>query len=75
MNSFVLPCRSYNIIEKVQNIGHLIQLRELYLVGNKLDSLSGIESLIKLQVLDVTDNQVTSIPTWIKKLRCLRTLR
>jgi Leucine-rich repeat (LRR) protein len=51
------------------------RLEELHLNGNDLTSLAGIGKLARLRLLDVSYNQLTSLPPDLTKLRALDELR
>eukprot|EP00755_Sulcionema_specki_P014631 Sspe_Gene.57234::Locus_31420_Transcript_1_1_Confidence_1.000_Length_1563::g.57234::m.57234/K16475/LRRCC1, CLERC; leucine-rich repeat and coiled-coil domain-containing protein 1 len=63
-----------NKITAIENIGHLRELEELDLSSNELQSLAGLEGLVKLTVLNVSANRIGPKITGLAGLPSLRRL-
>ena len=64
-----------NVIEKIENISHLHNLRGLYLQHNMIKEISSdsFAGLNELTSLDLSNNQIRQIKN-ISHLQCLETL-
>jgi len=49
---------SFNRIRKIQNIGHLKQLKKLFLCANKITKIENLEELEGLELLELGDNKI-----------------
>lgn len=64
------------MIEKIQKLESLVELRELNLSNNLIKIIEGLDSLVVLEVLDLSCNRITCIPRAVmKKLRSLKELK
>ena len=52
---------SYSNVRSIDGLQHAVNLRSLYLSGNRISDVSHISSLIRMQVLGLHDNQVSEI--------------
>ncbi|MCJ1468705.1 hypothetical protein MMC07_007335 [Pseudocyphellaria aurata] len=52
---------SFNRIKHIKNIGHLKELKDLYLVQNKIQTIEGLEGLEKLRNLELAANRIREI--------------
>ena len=53
--------QTVKLSEHYDMFGHFPNLTDLYLEATEIDSISFVENLPKLQYLDITDNNVTSL--------------
>jgi len=61
------------MIEKIERLDKLIQLRELNLSKNKISKIEGLENLTRLQKLNLSSNDIKSLPSGLfRKLRELQ---
>ncbi len=64
------------MIEKMQKLESLTELRELNLSRNCIKAIECVENMGKLEELNLNGNQITSIPRqYMKKLRSLKVLK
>ena len=64
------------MIEKMQKLETLVELRELNLSYNCIKVIECCDNMPKLEMLNLSGNQITSIPQqMMKKLRSLKLLR
>lgn len=52
---------SFNEVRRIENVGHLSHLRELYLVSNRIKKIAGLEGLSKLRLLELGSNSLRAI--------------
>lgn len=52
---------SFNDLKKMDGIGHLVNLTDLYFVQNRIRKIEGLEKLSKLRNLELGGNKVTEI--------------
>lgn len=60
-----------NAIQVIENLGHMTELRCLYMANNVLQSLAGIQALKSLWTIDVSHNALDSLAP----LSCLDKLK
>lgn len=60
-------------IKKIENIGHLVNLDELFIGKNKIRQLEGVETLQKLSVLSLPGNRIVKIEN-VEQLNNLKEL-
>jgi Leucine-rich repeat (LRR) protein len=64
------------MIEKMQKLETLTELRELNLSRNCIKVIECLDNMAKLEVLNLSGNQITSIPRpTMKKIRNLKVLK
>ena len=64
------------MIERMQKLETLVELRELNLSNNCIKVIECLENMLKLQSLNLSGNQITSLPQqMMKKLRSLKLLK
>ena len=62
-----------HMIEKIERLDNLTQLRELHLASNCISKIEGLDCLVRLTVLNLSGNLIESLPSSLfKKLRELR---
>ena len=59
----------YNLIEKIENIGCLSDLRELNLENNSLEKMGGMEAHKLMQVLNLANNRIEVTVVRNRKLK------
>jgi len=60
-NSLVVLDLSHNHIHRIENINHLVHLRELFLVSNRIKHIENLEGLARLRALELGSNALRSI--------------
>ena len=61
------------MIEKIERLDNLTQLRELHLASNCISKIEGLDCLVHLTVLNLSGNLIESLPSSLfKKLRELQ---
>ena len=61
------------MIEKIERLDHLTQLRELHLANNCIPKIEGLDCLVHLTVLNLNGNLIENLPAPLfKKLRELQ---
>ena len=62
------------MIEKIEKLDHLTQLRELHLANNCIPKIEGLDCLVHLTVLNLNGNLIETLPAPVfKKLKELQT--
>ena len=62
-----------HMIEKIERLDNLTQLRELHLASNCISKIEGLDCLVHLTVLNLSGNLIESLPSSLfKKLRELQ---
>jgi len=62
------------MIEKIEKLDHLTQLRELHLANNCISKIEGLDCLVHLSVLNLNGNSIETLPAPVfKKLKELQT--
>ena len=49
---------SYNLIERIENVNHLSDLRQLHLENNALVCMRGMENNAKMEVVNLAHNRI-----------------
>ena len=61
------------MIEKIEKLDHLTQLRELHLANNCIPKIEGLDCLVHLTVLNLNGNLIETLPAPVfKKLKELQ---
>lgn len=60
---------SYNLIEKIDNLNHLLDLRELHAENNEITKMSGMENNKNMQVINLADNRIEVTSTICRKYK------
>lgn len=60
-----------NQIEKIDGIGKMQQLKELYASGNKISNLSVLSKLTKLERIEISNNMIRTLPRDFSSLTSL----
>jgi Leucine-rich repeat (LRR) protein len=68
-NLKVLSIRNNSLVELSYVIKNCENLEQLYLSGNKnLSDISNISSSQKLEIIDVVDTQINTLPPWLQMM-------
>ncbi|KAG7217737.1 hypothetical protein INR49_020961 [Caranx melampygus] len=66
---------NHNMIQRMERLNALTQLRELQLAHNHIQRIEGLEQLSSLQHLNLSYNRIDHVPRWLgRKLQSLHTL-
>lgn len=60
---------SYNLIERIENLQYLGDLRELHLENNNLCKIANLESNKNLQVVNLANNRLEVVSSPLRKSR------
>lgn len=61
------------MIEKIEKLDHMTQLRELHLANNCIPKIEGLDCLVHLTVLNLNGNLIETLPASVfKKLKELQ---